>query len=110
MYRPKGALSPELTASSVASLGKVVESPHSDAATKVTASDASPQEDGATNVAPASHGSPTWTAAIRGTVPEAEIIGAAAYLLHAVCGDKEMAALATMWANNLKVCGPFVVC
>ena len=30
----------------------------------------------------ASHGSPTWTGAIRGTAPEAEIIGAAAYLLH----------------------------
>ena len=29
-----------------------------------------------------SHGSPTWTGAIRGTVPEAEIIGAAPYLLH----------------------------
>ena len=34
-------------------------------------------------MAVASHGSPTWTGAIRGTVPEAEIIGAAAYLLHA---------------------------
>ena len=32
-------------------------------------------------MAVASHGSPTWTGAIRGTVPEAEIIGAAAYLL-----------------------------
>ena len=28
----------------------------------------------------------------------------------AVCGDKHMAALATIWADNLKVCGPFVVC
>ena len=28
----------------------------------------------------------------------------------AVCGDKDMAALATIWADNLKVCGPFVVC
>ena len=52
------------------------------AATKVTSSDASPQEDGATNVAVASHVSPTWTGAIRGTVPWAEIINAAAYLLH----------------------------
>ena len=52
------------------------------AATKVTSSDASPQEDGATNVAVASHGSPTWTGAICGTVLEVEIIGAAAYLLH----------------------------
>ena len=33
-------------------------------------------------MAVASHGSPTWTGAIRGTVAEAEIIGAAAYLLH----------------------------
>ena len=70
-------------------------SPHSDvawleplrycwvpAAAKVTSSYACPQEDGATNVAVASHGSPTWTGAIRGTVPEAEIIGAATYLLH----------------------------
>ena len=52
------------------------------AATKVTSSDASPQEDGATNVAVVSHGSLTRTGAIRGTVPGAEIIGAAAYLLH----------------------------
>ena len=28
----------------------------------------------------------------------------------AVCGDKDMAALATIWADNSKVCGPFVVC
>ena len=28
----------------------------------------------------------------------------------AVCGDKDMAALATIWADNLTVCGPFVVC
>ena len=95
VYRPTAVLSPELTASSVASVGKVVQSPHSDvawlephrycwvpAATKVPSSDASPQEDGATNVAVGSHGSPTWTGAIRGTVPEAEIIGATAYLLH----------------------------
>ena len=27
----------------------------------------------------------------------------------AVCGDKHMAALATIWADNLKVCGPFLV-
>ena len=27
----------------------------------------------------------------------------------AVCGDKEMAALATIWAENLQVCGRFVV-
>ena len=33
-------------------------------------------------MAVASHGSPTWTGAIYGTVPEAEIIGAATYLLH----------------------------
>ena len=95
VYRPRVVLSPELTASSAASLGKVVQSPHSDVAwlephrycwvpmaTKVTSSDASPQGDDATNVAVASHGIPTWTGAIYGTVPEAEIIGAAAYLLH----------------------------
>ena len=70
-------------------------SPHSDvawrkprrycwvaSAAKVTSSDASPREDEATNVAVASHGSPTWTGAIRGTVAEVEIIRAAAYLLH----------------------------
>ena len=28
----------------------------------------------------------------------------------AVCGNKDMAALATIWADNLKVCGPVVVC
>ena len=95
MYHPKVVLSPELTASSAASLGKVTQSPYSDVAwleprrycwvpvaTKVTSSDASPKGDEATNVAVASHGSPTWTGAIHGTVPEAEIIGAAAYLLH----------------------------
>ena len=49
---------------------------------KFTPSDASPKEDEATNVAVASHGRPTWTGTICGTVPEAEIIGAAAYLLH----------------------------
>ena len=77
VYQPKVVLSPELTASSAASLGKVTQSPHSDVAgleprrycwvpvgTKVTLSDASPQGDGATNVAVASHGSPTWTSAI----------------------------------------------
>ena len=73
VYRLKVVLSPELTASSAASLGKVVQSPHSDVAwlepqrycwvpvaTKVTSSDASPQGDDATNVAVASHGIPTW--------------------------------------------------
>ena len=95
VYQPKVVLSPELMASGAASVGKVTQSPHSDvawlephqycwvpAATKVTSSDALPQGDGATNVAVASHGSPTWTGAIHGTTPEAEIIGAAAYLLH----------------------------
>ena len=95
VFQPKVVLSPELTASSATSLGKVTQSPHSDVAwleprrycwvpvaTKVTSSAASPQGDEATNVAMASHGSPTWTGAIHGTVPEAEIIGAAAYLLH----------------------------
>ena len=50
--------------------------------TSFTSSDVSPRGDGATNVAVASHGIPTWTGAIYGTVLEAEIIGAAAYLLH----------------------------
>ena len=71
VYRPKAALSRELTASNAESLGKVVKSPYSDVAwlkpcrycwipgaAKVTSSDASPQEHGATNVAVASHGSP----------------------------------------------------
>ena len=89
VYQATVVLSPQLTASSAASLGKVTQSPHSDVAwreprrycwvaTKVTSSDASPQGDEATNVAVASHGSPTWTGAIYGTVPAAEIIGAAA--------------------------------
>ena len=95
MYRPKVVLSPKITASSVASLGKVTPSSHSDlawlepqrycwvpAATKVTSSDCSPQGDGATNVAEASHGSPTWAVAIRCMVPETEVISAAAYLLN----------------------------
>ena len=95
VYRPKAAHSPELTAFNAESLGRVVQSPHSDvawlephrycwvrASAKVTSSDTSPQEDGAANVAVASQGNPTCTGAIRGTVPEAEIIGEAAYLLH----------------------------
>ena len=28
----------------------------------------------------------------------------------AVCRDKDMATLATKWVDNLKVCGPFIVC
>ena len=95
VHRPNDVHSPELTASNAALLGRVVVNPHSDVAwlephrycwmpvaAKVTSSDASAQEDGVTDVAVASHGSPTWTGAIRGTVPEAESIGAAAYLLH----------------------------
>ena len=95
VHQPKVVMSPELTASSAASMGKVTQSPHSDVAwleplryccvpkaTKVTSSDVSPQGDEATNVAMASHGSPTWTGAIHGTVMEADIISAAAYLLH----------------------------
>ena len=31
-------------------------------------------------------------------------------IVMAVCRDKDMAALATIWADNLKVCGPFIVC
>ena len=95
MCRSKAVISPELTAFNAESLGKVVRSPHSDvawlephqycwvpAAATVPSSDASAQDDGATNVAVARHGSPTWTGAIPGTVPEAENIGAPAYLLH----------------------------
>ena len=95
VYRPKVVLSSELTASSAASLGTVVQSPHCDVswlephrycwvpvATKVRSSDASPQGDDATNVAVASRRSFTWTGAIYGMVPEAEVISAAAYLLH----------------------------
>ena len=94
VHRPNDVLSPQLTASNAASLGRVVVSPHSDVAwlepcrycwlpvaARVTSSDASPQEDGVTNVAVAGHGSPTWTGAIHGTVPEAEIIGAATFVL-----------------------------
>ena len=93
MYWPKAVLSPEVTAFNVESLGRVVRSPRSDvawlephrycwvpAAAKVTSSDASPPEDRATNVAAAGHVVPTWTGAIRGTVPEAEIIGVAAHV------------------------------
>ena len=82
VYQPKVSLSPELTASSAASLGKVTQSSHSHmawleprrycwvpVATKVTSSDTSPQGNEATNVAVASHGSPTWTGAIYGRPP-----------------------------------------
>ena len=51
-------------------------------AAKVTSPDSSAREDGVTNGAVASHGNPMWTGAIRGTVPKAEIIVAATYLLH----------------------------
>ena len=51
-------------------------------AAKVMSSDASPHGNTVTHLAAASHGSPTGTGAVRGTVPEGEIIGAAAYLLH----------------------------
>ena len=47
-----------------------------------------PPEDGATNAAVARHGSPMWTGAIRGTVAEAGIIGAAVYLLHTPLLDR----------------------
>ena len=86
VYRPKADLSSEVRASNAALVGSVVMSPHSDVAwlephmycwVPVAA-----KEDGVTNVAVVSHGSPTWTGAIRGTVPEARIIGAAAYVLH----------------------------
>ena len=95
VYPPKVVLSPELTACNATLLGRVVRNPQSDvawlepnrfcwvpAAPKVMSCDASSEEDGGTNVAVASHGYPTWTGAIRGTVPEAEIIEAAAYLPH----------------------------
>ena len=95
VYQPKVVLSPEVTASSAASLGRVTQSPHSNVAllepdrycrvsvaTKVISPDALPQGDEATNVAVASQGSPTWTSAIYGTVSVAEIIGAAVNLLH----------------------------
>ena len=72
VHWPGAVLSPELAASNVALLGRVVVSPHSDVAwlephrcclvsvaAKVTSSDASPQEDQVTNVAVGSHGSPT---------------------------------------------------
>ena len=95
VHQPKAVLSPELTASNAVLLGRGVVIPHLDVAwvephgycwvpvaAKVTSSVASPQEDKVTNVAVASNGNPTWIGAIRGTVPEAEIVGVAAYLLH----------------------------
>ena len=74
VYRPKVVLSPELTASSAASLGRVVQSPHSDVAWL--------EPHRYCWVPVASHGIPMWKGAIYGAVPKAEIIGAAAYLLH----------------------------
>ena len=94
VHRPNDVRSPWLTASNAALLGRVVVSPHSDVAwlephrycrvpeaAKVTSSDASPQEHGVSHVAVASHGTPTCIGAIRGTVPKAELIGAATFLL-----------------------------
>ena len=95
VHRPNDVLSPELTACNAVSLGRAVVSRHLDVAwlephrfcwvpvaARITSSDASPQEDGVTNVAIACHSSPTWTGAIHGTVLEAQIIGAATFLLH----------------------------
>ena len=48
----------------------------------VTSHDASPQEAGVTNVAVAGHGGLTWTGAIHGTVPEADIMVATGFLLY----------------------------
>ena len=50
-------------------------------AVRATSSNASPQEEGVANVAVEGHGSPTWTGAIHGTVPVAETVGAAVFLL-----------------------------
>ena len=78
VYQPKVVLSPALRRG-MAGTPPVLLGAGGD---QSSSSDASPQGDEATNVAVASHGSPTWTGAIYGTVPEAEIIGAAAYPLH----------------------------
>ena len=51
-------------------------------ALRVTSSHASPQEEGVTNVAVAGRGRPTWMGAVHGMVPEAEVIGAAFFVLH----------------------------
>ena len=95
VHRPNDTPSPEPTVSNAALLGRVVVIPHSDmawlqprrycwvpTAVKVTSSYASPREEGVTNVAVVDHGSPTCSGAIYGTVPEAEIIGVATFLLH----------------------------
>ena len=55
----------------------------------------------------------SWTQLSIGLLNHGARVRTPAYLWvigMAVCGDKDMAALATIWADNLKVCGPFVVC
>ena len=55
----------------------------------------------------------SWTQLSIGLLNHGAGGGTPAYLWvigMAVCGDKDMAALATIWADNLKVCGRFVVC
>ena len=55
----------------------------------------------------------SWTQFSIGLLNHGALVRTPAYLWvigMAVCGDKDMAALATIWADNLKVCGPFVVC
>ena len=55
----------------------------------------------------------SWTHFSIGLLNHGALVRTPAYLWvigMAVCGDKDMVALATIWADNLKVCGPFVVC
>ena len=55
----------------------------------------------------------SWTQLSIGLLNQGARGGTPAYLWvigMAVCGDKDMVALATILADNLKVCGPFVVC
>ena len=55
----------------------------------------------------------SWTQLSIGLLNQGALGRTPAYLWvigMAVCGDKDTAALATISADNLKVCGPFVVC
>ena len=95
VHRPRDALFLGLIAANVAALWKVVVGAHTDVAwlephkycwvpvaASVTSFDASPNKEGVTNVAAAGHGRPTWIGTIHGTIPDAQIVGAAVHLLN----------------------------
>ena len=98
MVRPTECHSPELSIAHTPSLGDVKLDTTTQVATFeprqycwlaevgnmcVTASDASPQAKGSTNLAVVRPGFPHWVGALYGTVPDAEVVGASLPITHA---------------------------